>query len=115
MPTLTAQELCESGGGRPGLPVPNKPYGLCARKATSNQRTKQQTAKHKESGERKEGVGGRGRGDKWIGPEGGRGRRKEGMHTEASSLLACDGGAGRGKHALTNTVTHSPVQRELSA
>ena len=22
-----AQELCESGGGRPGLPVPNKPYG----------------------------------------------------------------------------------------
>ena len=23
-----AQELCESGGGRPGLPVPNSPYGL---------------------------------------------------------------------------------------
>ena len=21
-------------GGRPGLPVPNKPYGLCGRKAT---------------------------------------------------------------------------------
>ena len=31
---LTAQELCESGGGRPGLPVPNSPYGLCRRKAT---------------------------------------------------------------------------------
>ena len=28
------QELCESGGGRPGLPVPNSPYGLCGRKAT---------------------------------------------------------------------------------
>ena len=27
------QELCESGGGRPGLPVPNSPYGLCGRKA----------------------------------------------------------------------------------
>ena len=26
-----AQELCESRGGRPGLPVPNKPYGLCGR------------------------------------------------------------------------------------
>ena len=23
-----AQELCESRGGRPGLPVPNGPYGL---------------------------------------------------------------------------------------
>ena len=29
-----AQELCESRGGRPGLPVPNSPYGLCERKAT---------------------------------------------------------------------------------
>ena len=27
------QELCESGGGRPGLPVPNSPHGLCGRKA----------------------------------------------------------------------------------
>ena len=26
--------MCESGGGRPGLPVPNSPYGLCGRKAT---------------------------------------------------------------------------------
>ena len=25
-----------SGGGRPGLPVPNYPYGLCGRKATRN-------------------------------------------------------------------------------
>ena len=24
------------GGGRPGLPVPNSPYGLCGRKATLN-------------------------------------------------------------------------------
>ena len=29
-----AQELCESRGGRPGLPVPNSPYGLCGREAT---------------------------------------------------------------------------------
>ena len=31
---LRAQELCESRGGRPGFPVPNKPYGFCGRKAT---------------------------------------------------------------------------------
>ena len=31
-----AQELCESGGDRPGLPVPNSPYGFCGRKATLN-------------------------------------------------------------------------------
>ena len=30
-------ELCESRGGRPGLPVPNSPcYGLCGRKAALN-------------------------------------------------------------------------------
>ena len=28
----SAQELCESRGGRPGLPVLNSPYGLCGRK-----------------------------------------------------------------------------------
>ena len=31
-----AQELCESGGGHPGLPVPNSPYGLCGHKETLN-------------------------------------------------------------------------------
>ena len=31
-----AQELCESRGGRPLFPVPNKPYGLYGRKATLN-------------------------------------------------------------------------------
>ena len=31
-----AQELCESGGGRPGLPVPNSSHGLCGRKSTLN-------------------------------------------------------------------------------
>ena len=31
-----AQELWESRGGRPGLPVPNNPYGLCGRKTTLN-------------------------------------------------------------------------------
>ena len=29
-----AQELCESRGGRPGLPVPGKPDCFCGRKAT---------------------------------------------------------------------------------
>ena len=33
------QELCESRGGRPGLPGPNKPYGFCGRKATLNRIT----------------------------------------------------------------------------
>ena len=33
---VRSQELCESRGGRPGLPVPNGPYGLCGRKATLN-------------------------------------------------------------------------------
>ena len=33
---IRAQELCESRGGRPGLPGPNRPYGLCGRKATLN-------------------------------------------------------------------------------
>ena len=33
--SLSAQELCESRGGRPGLPVPRiSLYGLCGRKAT---------------------------------------------------------------------------------
>ena len=36
--TLSELELCESRGGRPGLPVPNSPeYGLCGRKATLNE------------------------------------------------------------------------------
>ena len=30
------QELCESRGARPGLPVPNSPYGLYGRKTTLN-------------------------------------------------------------------------------
>ena len=29
-----ARQLCEGRGDRPGLPVPNSPYGLCGRKAT---------------------------------------------------------------------------------
>ena len=31
--------MCESGGGRPGLPVPNSPCGPCGRNATLNERT----------------------------------------------------------------------------
>ena len=34
--TTRAQELRESRGGRPGLLVPNSPYGLCGRKAALN-------------------------------------------------------------------------------
>ena len=34
--SFRAQEVCESRGGRPGLPVPNRPYGLCGRKAALN-------------------------------------------------------------------------------
>ena len=30
---VRAHQLCESRGGRPGLPVPNSPCGLCGRKA----------------------------------------------------------------------------------
>ena len=33
----TRRQLCESGGGRPGLPVPNSPKALCGRKATLNE------------------------------------------------------------------------------
>ena len=33
-PGYRAQELCESRGGRPGLPVPNKTYGFWGRKTT---------------------------------------------------------------------------------
>ena len=29
-----AQVLCESRGGRPGLPISNSPYPHCGRKAT---------------------------------------------------------------------------------
>lgn len=31
------KELCESQGGHPGLPVPNRPYGHSGRKATLNE------------------------------------------------------------------------------
>ena len=33
--SFRAQELCESRGGRPGLPVPNSPHDLCGRKAAT--------------------------------------------------------------------------------
>ena len=31
---IRAEELCESRGGRPGLPIPTSPYGLCGCKTT---------------------------------------------------------------------------------
>ena len=33
---IRAQELCESRGGRPGLPVPGSQYGVSKRKAILN-------------------------------------------------------------------------------
>ena len=33
---ITALELCESRGGRPGLHVPYSPYGLCGPETTLN-------------------------------------------------------------------------------
>ena len=36
-----ALELCESRGGRPGLPIRNIHYGLCGRKATLTNRTQE--------------------------------------------------------------------------
>ena len=36
--SVGAQELCESEGGRPGLPVPNSPYCLSERRATVSER-----------------------------------------------------------------------------
>ena len=71
----TAQELCESRGGRPGLPVPIYPYGLCGRKATLKDRKVDVAVlgspsrislmvsvdgKHHESGRRSEGPQGPG-------------------------------------------------------
>ena len=31
---IRAQKLCENGGGRPELPLPNSPHGIGGRKAT---------------------------------------------------------------------------------
>ena len=47
-----AEELCESQGGRPGLPVSNSPYGLCGRKATSGEE-KEDTQEDEGEAERK--------------------------------------------------------------
>ena len=33
---IRVQELCASRGGRPGLPIPNNPYGLCGCKTKLN-------------------------------------------------------------------------------
>ena len=35
-PKFRAQELFQSRGDRPGLSVPNSPYGLCGRKSALN-------------------------------------------------------------------------------
>ena len=51
-----AHELCESRGGRPGLPVPEGPYGLCGRKTTLNPKSLR-FRKAKGVGKGKVGVG----------------------------------------------------------
>ena len=40
---IRAQQLCETRGGRPGIPVPNSPYGFCGRKANFNLNSQQST------------------------------------------------------------------------
>ena len=57
---IRAQELCESRGGRPGLSVPNTPYGFCGRKATLS--SEQQTGRRREDGRKKGREEGRERG-----------------------------------------------------
>ena len=42
--TSIAQELCESRGGRPGLPVPGGLYCFCGRKATFKEEGHKQRA-----------------------------------------------------------------------
>ena len=37
------QEQCESQGGCPGLPVPNKPYGFCGYRAALNSNSRSQS------------------------------------------------------------------------
>ena len=40
--TVRVQELCESRGSRPGLPLPNSSYGLCGRKDTLKKKIPEQ-------------------------------------------------------------------------
>ena len=40
--------MCESRGGRPGLPVPNSPYGLCGRKPTLKREKERERARERE-------------------------------------------------------------------
>ena len=44
--------MCESRGGRPGLPVPNRPYGFCGRKAILEEE-EEETKKKKEKKRRR--------------------------------------------------------------
>ena len=41
---VRAQELCESRGGRPGLPVHNSPYGLSGRKEARQEQEEKEEA-----------------------------------------------------------------------
>ena len=44
MQHLRAEELCEGRGGRPGLPVPRSPYGVCGREAALEEEDAASTA-----------------------------------------------------------------------
>ena len=46
--------MCESRGGHPGLPVPNKPYGFCGHK--QNEHLKKKKMNHKNVRHRSEFV-----------------------------------------------------------
>ena len=48
------QEVCESRGGRPGLPVPNSPYVLCGRKATFEEEEEEEEEEEGEEEEEEE-------------------------------------------------------------
>ena len=50
---IRAQELCESRGGRPGLPsLIHSPYGLCGRKATLKKKLFNSSSSHCENEQR---------------------------------------------------------------
>ena len=45
---VRTQELCASRGGRPELPVPDSPYGLCGCKATLEEEDTGEKKKHEQ-------------------------------------------------------------------
>ena len=48
--SVTAEEMCKSWGGRPGLPVPNSPHGLCGRESNTQTTAQQKDGKIRSAG-----------------------------------------------------------------